>query len=87
MAVIRKILVVCVGNICRSPMAGALLKSAFRGQRDFSVELTARSKVYRLGEWQDKEIDDPYQQPKEAFADALHDIRAGVDAWVERING
>lgn len=144
---IRKILVVCVGNICRSPMAEALLKSALRGQTDFSVESaglgalvghpaddyalelmaeagedisehrarqihpdmvrdadlvlvmesghkrtmdsvepTARGKVHRLGQWQDKEIGDPYRQPKEAFADALVDIQAGVTAWVERIN-
>ena len=144
---IRKILVVCVGNICRSPMAEALLKSALRGQTGFSVESaglgalvghpaddvalelmaeagediskhrarqidpdmvrdadlvlvmesghkrtmdalepTARGKVYRLGEWQDKDIDDPYRQPKAAFADALQDIQAGVKAWVERIN-
>lgn len=144
---IRKILVVCVGNICRSPMAEALLKSALRGQTGFSVESaglgalvghpaddyalelmaeagedisehrarqihpdmvrdadlvlvmesghkrtmdsvepTARGKVHRLGEWQDKEIGDPYRQPKEAFADVLVDIQAGVTAWVERIN-
>ena len=144
---IRHILVVCVGNICRSPMAEALLKSALRGQNrmtvesaglgalvghpasDYSVELmdemdvdisahrarqihpdmvkaadlvlvmeaghkqaiddadpTARGKVYRLGEWQDKDIDDPYRQPKAAYIDALDDIKDGVASWVERIN-
>ena len=35
---IRHILVVCVGNICRSPMAEALLKSALRGQDGITVE-------------------------------------------------
>ena len=35
---IRHILVVCVGNICRSPMAEALLKRALRGQDEFTVE-------------------------------------------------
>ena len=35
---IRHILVVCVGNICRSPMAEALLKSALRGQEGITVE-------------------------------------------------
>ena len=35
---IRHILVVCVGNICRSPMAEALLKGALRGQDEFTVE-------------------------------------------------
>ena len=145
--IIRHILVICVGNICRSPMAEALLKSALRGQdgitvesaglgalvghpaSDYSVELmdemdvdisahrarqihpdmvkaadlvlvmeaghkqaindadpTARGKVYRLGEWQDKDIDDPYRQPKAAYIDALDDIKDGVASWVERIN-
>lgn len=46
---------------------------------------TARGKVHRLGEWQDKDIDDPHRQPREAFADALKDIREGVRLWVEKI--
>ena len=46
---------------------------------------TARGKVHRLGEWQDKDIDDPYRQPKAAFADALDDIKVGVASWVKRI--
>ena len=143
---IRHILVVCVGNICRSPMAEALLKRELREQdgftvesaglgalvgypaSEFSIELmdelgvditahrarqihpdmvnaadlvlvmeaghkraiddadpTARGKVHRLGEWQDRDIDDPYRQPKAAFADALEDIREGVRLWVEKI--
>ena len=143
---IRHILVVCVGNICRSPMAEALLKRALRGQdgitvesaglgalvghpaADYSIELmdeigidikdhrarqihpdmvreadlvlvmeaghkraiddadaTARGKVYRLCEWQDRDIDDPYRQSKAAFADALEDIEEGVASWVEKI--
>ena len=143
---IRHILVVCVGNICRSPMVEGLLKRELREQdgftvesaglgalvgypaSEFSIELmdelgvditahrarqihpdmvnaadlvlvmeaghkraiddadpTARGKVHRLGEWQDKDIDDPYRQPKAAFADALEDIREGVRLWVEKI--
>lgn len=46
---------------------------------------TARGKVYRLGEWQDKDIDDPYRQPKAAYEQALAGIEAGVAQWVERI--
>ena len=143
---IRHILVVCVGNICRSPMAGALLKRELRGldgikvvsaglgalvgypASEFSQDLmsgigedismhrarqihpdmvhdadlvlvmeaghkraiddadpTARGKVYRLGEWQDKDIVDPYRKPMTAYEAALVDIENGVSSWVERI--
>jgi len=143
---IKHILVVCVGNICRSPMAEQLLKSALRGQDeytvesaglgavvghpadDFSLELmsglgedisghrarqihpdmvrdadlvlvmetghkraiddadaTARGKVYRLGEWQDRDIDDPYRRPRAAFATALEQIQEGVASWAKKI--
>ena len=143
---IRHILVVCVGNICRSPMAEAVLRDALTGQveitvesaglgalvdepaSEFAVELmrerglditshraqqltpelvtkadlilvmesghrrvidanepTARGKVYRLGEWQDLEIPDPYRQPREAFEAALEKIDKSIADWVERL--
>ena len=146
MRVIRHILVVCVGNICRSPMAEALLRNALRGQEEITVEsaglgalvdhaasehavelmhergidissyraqqitpdlvskadlilvmesghrrvidendVTARGKVHRLGEWQDKDIDDPYRQEKTAFIEALADIESGIASWVEKL--
>ena len=146
MNVIRHIIVVCVGNICRSPMAEALLRNALRGQEEITVEsaglgalvghpasefavelmeergidisshkaqqltpdlvskadlilvmesghrrvidendVTARGKVYRLGEWQDKDIDDPYRQEKTAFIEALADIESGIASWVEKL--
>ena len=46
---------------------------------------TARGKVRRLGEWQGKDIDDPYCQPKVAYTDALEDIKIGVSLWAEKI--
>ena len=143
---IRHILVVCVGNICRSPMAEALLQRELRGQDGFTVESaglgalvghpasehsvalmdeldldisghrarqihpdmvsaadlvlvmeaghrraiddadpTARGKVYRLGEWQDRDIKDPYRKERDAYEAALRDIQAGVASWVEKI--
>jgi protein-tyrosine phosphatase len=143
---IRHILVVCVGNICRSPMAEALLQRELRGKDGFTVEsaglgalvghpasehsvalmdelglditahrarqihpdmvsaadlvlvmeaghkraiddadATARGKVYRLGEWQDCNIADPYRRERDAYEAALRDIQAGVASWVEKI--
>ncbi|MBT6210168.1 MAG: low molecular weight phosphotyrosine protein phosphatase, partial [Woeseia sp.] len=34
---IGSVLVVCVGNICRSPMAEALLRKALKGKEDIEV--------------------------------------------------
>jgi protein-tyrosine phosphatase len=48
-------------------------------------EPTARGKVYRLGEWQDLEIPDPYRQPREAFEAALEKIDKSIADWVERL--
>ena len=46
---------------------------------------TARGKVYRLGEWQNADIEDPYRQPRAAYEKALANIEAGVASWAERI--
>jgi protein-tyrosine phosphatase len=48
-------------------------------------EPAARAKIYRLGEWQDRDIKDPYRQPREAFESALADIDEGVAEWAKRI--
>lgn len=45
----------------------------------------ARGKVFRLGEWQDQDIPDPYRQPVEVFEASLEMIEHGVEEWVRRI--
>jgi protein-tyrosine phosphatase len=50
-------------------------------------EPAARAKIFRLGEWQDKDIEDPYRQPRETFEAALADIDIGVAEWAKRIAG
>jgi len=144
--VIQNILIVCVGNICRSPMAEALLRQALQDMNDVTVssaglgalvdypaaehaevlmaergldisghvarqltpdlihasdlilvmesrhkraiddeDATARGKVYRLCEWRDKDIPDPFRQPRESFEKTLLLIEQGVRDWVQRI--
>ena len=48
---------------------------------------TARGKIHRLGEWQEKDIIDPYRRPLAAYEVALEDIQAGVASWVKRLEG
>ena len=48
-------------------------------------EPAARGKIYRLGDWQDRDIEDPYGRPREAFEKALKDIDEGVVEWARRI--
>ncbi len=49
------------------------------------MDQAARGKVHRLGEWQDREISDPYRQSKAVFAEVLKNIEDGVADWVERL--
>lgn len=48
-------------------------------------EPSARGKVYRLGEWGDFDVSDPYRQPMAVFETALGQITKGVSDWVEKL--
>ncbi len=151
MHLITNILVICVGNICRSPMAEALLShtlSNLTSKKPFLIrsagigalqghpaddhaqtlmaelgldisnhratqlnhELvqwadlilvmetshkhhiesqfpTARGKIYRLREWDQLDIEDPYRLDLDAFRTCLSDIERGVASWQNKLEG
>jgi protein-tyrosine phosphatase len=140
---IKSILIVCIGNICRSPMAAALLAQklpavelrsaginaligqpaaphsiALMQQRDIDISAhraqqlqawlcesadlilvmdaqqkqiieeqypTTRGKLYRLGQYGQFDVFDPYRRSREQFEDCLRLIEQGVADWVSRI--
>ncbi len=49
-------------------------------------EPSARGKVFRLGEWSDFDIVDPYQQGLAAFVTAFNLIEQGVSDWVKKLS-
>lgn len=139
----QHILTLCIGNICRSPLAQALLArelpehkvwsaglgalvgapadanaiqiakengidlSAHRAQQvtSFMCEQTelilvmeqshkaqleqiypqVRGKVFRLGQFGQFDIEDPYRKPRQAFDIAYQGIAQGVADWLTRI--
>ena len=141
---IRNILVVCIGNICRSPMAEGLLAEALPDaqvasvglsalvgepadamarelmqQRGIPIEghrarqinsevcqradlilvmdgeqrraieeryLFASGKVFRLCEFSDQDVPDPYRAGRASFERSLTLIEDGTQQWVKRIS-
>lgn len=139
----KHVLTLCIGNICRSPLAQALLARELPTHNVWSAGLGAlvgqpadphvvavaaahgldlaahraqqvsswmcqqaelilvmeqghkqqleqqfplvRGKVYRLGQFGQFDVADPYRQPREAFATAYAAIAQGVADWVPRI--
>jgi protein-tyrosine phosphatase len=50
-----------------------------------TADAAVRGKVFRLGEWRDTEISDPYRRSKSVYEDVLADIDDGVADWVEQL--
>lgn len=145
----NNILVLCTGNICRSPMAAAVLgqEMTARGRNKANIasagiaaavghgapeharalmaergldisghraiqlipdsllqmdlvlvmektqqqaveklQPAARGRVFRLGEWGDFDIPDPYRQNMDVYRNILSMIDRGLSDWMERIN-
>jgi len=53
----------------------------------FSIEPSARGKVYCIGEWGEFDVPDPYRQSEKMFKIALDLIVTGVQNWVEKLKG
>ncbi len=141
---IRNVLVVCVGNICRSPMAQGLMTSALPGlnvasagleamvgqpadptarelleERGIRIDqhraqqinldlcqradlilvmdreqrravqdryLFAAGKVFRLCEFSDEDVPDPYRAKRSVFEHSLALIEGGASQWAQRIS-
>jgi low molecular weight protein-tyrosine phosphatase len=46
---------------------------------------SARGKVFRLGEWEDFDIADPYKKDLAAFERSLILIEKGISQWMEKL--
>jgi protein-tyrosine phosphatase len=49
-------------------------------------EPSARGKVFRLGEWEEFDIADPYQQGEASFRKAFNLIEQGVSQWLQKLS-
>lgn len=139
----QNVLTLCIGNICRSPLAEVLLARELPSHRVWSAGLSAmvgwqadatsiqiaqeqgldlsahraqqvtsimcqqadvilvmeqshkaqleqqfplvRGKVFRLGQYGNFDVADPYRQPRDAFDSAWVAIARGVADWAPRI--
>lgn len=144
---IQRVLVVCVGNICRSPMAESVLKfKASRTGLDLHVESagigalqgkpahkhtvnilqrygldisehvgkqinselmnwadlvlvmedehrshlikrypSSSGKVFIMGKWINREIEDPYKKDVDAFEKCFKEVHYASDAWISKL--
>lgn len=49
------------------------------------IELTARGKIFRLGEWGKFDIPDPYQKEIHVFEKTLLLIEQSVSHWIRKL--
>lgn len=140
----ENILIVCVGNICRSPMAAAMMTTqypmkhidsagvsalvgysadplAIEVMAEYGIDINdhiakqinkalvrkaeliltmtvsqtkwieeqwphCRGRVFRIGYWINKDIEDPYGKDKRLFEVARDDIKNSLEHWVYNIS-
>ena len=52
-----------------------------------SMSPTTRGRIFRVGEWRDIDVPDPYQKPVEYFEHSLALISLGIDDWIPKLEG
>jgi protein-tyrosine phosphatase len=50
-----------------------------------TADAAVRGKVFRLGEWRDMDINDPYRQSRAVYEGVLADIDDSVADWMEQL--
>ncbi len=141
----NNILIVCIGNICRSPMAQGLFVDAFKDNPSYTIrsaglsalvgqtpdklacelmlnkgidissyiacqlntemiiaadiilvmdliqqdiitskEMSAKGKIFRVGEWSGFDIPDPYKKDLAHFENSLQLIELGLGQWIKK---
>lgn len=63
-----------------------LVMEAFQKNAIEENEPSTRGKVFRLGEWENSDIADPYQKELPVFEKTLALIEQGVFQWIKRLN-
>ena len=86
----NSILVVCTGNICRSPIGERLLRKAMESEHIAQVTAIApevRGKTMLFGQWlEQKEIPDPYRKSQDAFEHVYGMLERASQEWAKRLS-
>lgn len=62
-----------------------LVMESFQKTAIEQIEPCAKGKVFRLGEWGEGEIPDPYRKELNAFEESLEMIESGIAKWMEKL--
>ena len=68
-------------------LSADLILTMTRSQKDEIEHITpwARGRVFRMGEWDGFDIDDPYRQPLEAFQRTRQLLESTLESWKPRL--
>ena len=63
------------------------LRPLVRGCRELLDDTSRmRGRIHKVLKWSDnRDVDDPYLQPKQAFEKSFEDIELGLEDWLKRL--